>query len=230
MAAGVSAVDQVIDELLLHIKKNQLGPGSKMPTEKEVCEMMGVGRSSVREAYKVMQTRGIVHSVQGKGVFINDTVHLNNLSANPFGDQEMRMGDYMDVRTAIEITAVRLAIQRATETQIQSLEVIHQDFLKGIEQSNVWKMANKDEEFHSQIAAITGNPLLIRVQDTVSEYFKSFRVRSFGISKNVSHAVSPHAMIIQAFRDRNPELGVLVMTQHLDQSYTDMRACLAEPE
>lgn len=230
MGAGVSVVDRVIDRLLLHVKENKLGAGAKMPTEKEVCEMMSVGRSTVREAYKVMQTRGIIHSVQGKGVFINPTFHLDDLSANPFGDQEIRMGDYMDVRTAIETTSVRLAIRRATETQMKELEKIHQEFLEGIEQNNVWKMADKDEEFHSKIAKITGNPLLIQVQDVISEYFKAFRVRSFGNAKNRNHAVNPHAMIIQAFRDRNDELGVLVMKQHLIQSYEDMKVCLSESD
>ena len=79
----------------------------------------------------------------------------------------------------------------------------------------------KDEQFHTKIAEITGNPLLIQVQAIVADYFRNFRVRSFRVAENRDHAVNPHNMIIQAFLSRNEDLGVLIMQQHLAESFSD---------
>ena len=200
-----SVAEQLIDKLLLHIEDNHLGPGDRMPSEKEVCETYHVGRSSVREAYKAMQSRGLVVTAQGKGVFVGNKIDLGVLESTPFGNVKMQVQDYMDVRVAIEIASVRLAIQRATPEQIQSLQEIQEGF----------------RQFHTKIAEITGNPLLIQVQAIVADYFRNFRVRSFRVAENRDHAVNPHNMIIQAFLSRNEDLGVLIMQQHLAESFSD---------
>ena len=163
-----SVAEQLIDKLLLHIEDNHLGPGDRMPSEKEVCETYHVGRSSVREAYKAMQSRGLVVSAQGKGVFVGNKIDLGVLESTPFGNVKMQVQDYMDVRVAIEIASVRLAIQRATPEQIQSLQEIQEGFRQSIAIENTWLMAEKDEQFHTKIAEITGNPLLIQVQQEIN--------------------------------------------------------------
>lgn len=216
-----SVAEQLIDKLLLHIEDNHLGPGDRMPSEKEICETYHVGRSSVREAYKAMQSRGLVVTAQGKGVFVGNKIDLGVLESTPFGNVKMQVQDYMDVRVAIEIASVRLAIQRATPEQIQSLQEIQEGFRQSIAIENTWLMAEKDEQFHTKIAEITGNPLLIQVQAIVADYFRNFRVRSFRVAENRDHAVNPHNMIIQAFLSRNEDLGVLIMQQHLAESFSD---------
>lgn len=114
-----SVAEQLIDKLLLHIEDNHLGPGDRMPSEKEVCETYHVGRSSVREAYKAMQSRGLVVSAQGKGVFVGSKIDLGVSESTPFGNVKMQVQDYMDVRVAIETASVRLAIQRATPVRFR---------------------------------------------------------------------------------------------------------------
>lgn len=216
-----SVAEQMIDRLLLYIDDNHLLPGDRMPSEKEICETYCVGRSSVREAYKAMQSRGLVVSIQGKGVFVGNRIDFGGTEASHFGTAKMQVRDYIDVRLAIETASVRLAIQRATEQQIDSLREIQKSFLYSIEIGNAWMMAEKDEQFHDKIAEITDNPLLIQVQGIVEDFFRTFRVRSFRVLENRYHAVNPHNMIIQAFQDRNEDLGVLIMQQHLSQSFDD---------
>lgn len=216
-----SVAEKLIDRLLLYIDDHHLEAGDRMPSEKEVCEVYHVGRSSVREAYKAMQSRGLVVSMQGKGVFVGSKIDLGVADGAPLGNSTMQIRDYIDVRVAIETASVRLAIQRANEQQIEELKQIHREFLASLESENVWLMAEKDEQFHSEIAEIAGNPLLIQVQAIVADYFRTFRVRSFRSVENRNHAVNPHGMIIQAFQSRNEDLGVLIMQQHLAESFDD---------
>lgn len=226
MISKVSITDQIVDFLMLYIDQHNLSKDMKMPTEKEVCEMMGVGRSSVREAYKALQARGIVVSVQGKGVFVCKDTQAGVDKENPFFDKQMSIRDYIDVRSSIETAAVRFAIQRATPEQIEELRAIHASFVKSIEQNNVSKMASYDELFHMRITEITNNPMLIQMEEIVNKNFRPFRLRSFQEHCNTVHAVNPHAMIIEAFAQKNEELGVLMITQHLKLSFEDMEGII----
>lgn len=224
----VSSVNKVIDMLIAYIDDNNLVPNDRIPTEKEICEQLGVGRSTVREAYKVMQARGIIYAVQGKGVFVNDTFHLNGSGKVSFENKQEEFSDYMDVRTSMEKTAVRIAILRATPEQVHQLELIEEEFEEGLAAGNVWVMAEKDEQFHSTIALITQNPLIVQINDLVSNYFRTFRIDSFRRKDHREHAVSPHRMIIQAFREKNPELGELIIGQHMNQSAEDFASIMKQ--
>ena len=67
--ARISVVDQAIQNLQNYITDNNLQPGDKLPTEKEVCEMMGIGRSTAREAYRMLKAMDYVTADSGKGHF-----------------------------------------------------------------------------------------------------------------------------------------------------------------
>jgi len=81
--------------------------GDKLPTEKELCQSLQVGRSTVREAFRMLQATGHVEMIPGKGA------HVAQLSATSvrgwFEERETDLGDYMEVRLAIEPFAARLA-------------------------------------------------------------------------------------------------------------------------
>ena len=63
----ISIVDQVINNLKEYIVEGNIDVGDKMPTEKEICEMYGVGRSTAREAYRMMQAIDMIDVRRGKG-------------------------------------------------------------------------------------------------------------------------------------------------------------------
>ena len=65
----ISIVDQVINNLKDYIVERNVAVGDKMPTEKEICEMYGVGRSTAREAYRMMQAIDMIDVKRGKGAY-----------------------------------------------------------------------------------------------------------------------------------------------------------------
>lgn len=219
----VSIVDQVINNLIAYMDDNNCKPGDKMPTEKEVCESLGVGRSTVREAYRMMQVMNLVKSVQGRGVFVVDRNAVEDVQENWFKKYGRNISDYMEVREAIEPMAVRLAIQRAKPSDIRKLEKIHSKFKESVELDDAIKMASYDEAFHGYIAEITDNQLLIKIQENISEYFLEYRIRSFSVPESKTHALKPHQDIVDAFYEKDADKGEKVMIEHLKISFDDFQ-------
>lgn len=223
----MSIVQQVINNLIDYIDENHCQAGDKMPTEKEICEMLGVGRSTVREAYRMLQAMGRVQSIQGKGVFVIDREAQdkeNGLSwFKRYGNNVI---DFMEIRTALEVMGVRLAIRRASEQDIRTLEKIHSCFLKAIEEKNEIAMTSYDEAFHNQIALMTHNVLMEKIQEVLAECFVGCRIELYKIDKNQQRAVEPHAKIIEAIKERNEEKAADIMMKHLQISLQDMQAAM----
>ena len=98
-----------------------------MPTEQEVCNMCGIGRSTVREAYRMMQALKITESVRGKGVFFRKQekpqVERSEI-ADWFRENSENIENYMEVRNAVELMAVRMAMKKGDKKWIEHLNVI----------------------------------------------------------------------------------------------------------
>ncbi len=220
----VSIVEQVIQNLKAYIMENNLKPGDKMPTEKDVCELLGVGRSTAREAYRMLQAMNVVKTIQGKGVFIcEEKVDNADFALQWFKENGKNVNDYMEVRMAIEPMGVRLAIPRATSVQIRQLQKTHSLFIKAREENNTIKLASYDEMFHNIIMECTGNQLLMRIQENIAECFREYRMKSFAIEDIMGNAIEPHQKIIDAFINRNAQLGYELMIDHLECSMGDIK-------
>ena len=194
--ARISVVDQAIQNLQNYITDNNLQPGDKLPTEKEVCEMMGIGRSTAREAYRMLKAMDYVTAIQGKGIFLSDKYRKNDsneMALEWFRENGRSMIEFMEVRMAIEPMAVRLAIPRATDSDIEALEKTHFLFQQALNDKNTVKLLSYDELFHNQIMEFTDNQLMIRISQNITECFRSYRSKAFAVDKIMGNAVTPHA-------------------------------------
>ena len=223
--ARISVVDQAIQNLQNYITENSLQLGDKLPTEKEVCEMMGIGRSTAREAYRMLKAMDYVTAIQGKGIFLSDKYRKNDsneMALEWFRENGRNMIEFMEVRMAIEPMAVRLAIPRATDSDIESLEKTHFLFQQALKDKNTVKLLSFDELFHNQIMEFTDNQLMIRISQNITECFRSYRSKAFAVDKIMGNAVAPHAKIIDAFHKRDTQLGYNLMIEHLEISLEDI--------
>ncbi len=222
----VTIVDQVIQKLQEYIIENNLKPGHKMPTEKELCEMMGIGRSTAREAYRMLKAMNYITTVQGKGVFLSE--HYKSTDPNEaaiawFNENGRNMTEFMEVRMAIEPMAVKLAIPRATEHDIQRLEETHKLFEHALKEKNRIGLLSYDELFHQQIMDCTRNQLLIQIGKIITECFRTYRSNSFSVEDSMGNALEPHAQILEAFKTNDAQSGYNCMIRHLEISLEDIQ-------
>lgn len=155
-----SASDTVVKQILANIAAGELQPGDRLPTQEQLGEMFGVGRSSTREATNALAIMGYLEITQGRGTFIKSTtptVATAENSASMFGKNADLM-NLLDIREILECHAIRQAAERASDHQLEGLnkaaarlEECRQD---------VGSFLPADLDFHLAIAAAADNPEL----------------------------------------------------------------------
>ncbi|MGH0054243.1 MAG: FadR/GntR family transcriptional regulator [Sphaerochaetaceae bacterium] len=222
-------IDQVVDSIKNSITSGEIPVGARLPSELSLCETLSVSRSTIREAFKVLQTMGYVELKRGIGAFVRDNEpHDYETIRNWFKSSASKVEDFTQVRGALESLAIKMAVQRAKDIDIQKLEAINQKFIQAVEDHNVSELARLDEEFHSQIIAMTDNSLLISINNLVAAEFKKYRVMSFSVKANAVSAVKPHQRIVEALKKRDEVEGVNQLMHHLKLVVTDMNAVIGE--
>ena len=224
-------VEQVTTTLKEYIQSDERQVGEKLPTEKELCAELCVGRSTLREAVRILQASGFVENRPGKGAFIaNKEGYVVKDAVQWISENKVTLRDFIEVRMAIEELAIRLAIERATDKEIQTLVKIHGEFLEAVKKDDSDKTPKLDAKFHSQIAKMTHNNLLISVNRQVTSYLDAFRKQTFRIPRNTQNSVSPHSAIVDAFLRRDVNGGVYEMHLHFKQMFEDLEKEPSEPD
>lgn len=223
----VPVVQQVVNNIRDFIFSGTISVGEKLPTEKDLCEQLSVGRSTVREALRILQANGFVEIQPGRGAFV-----ARNKEPDPgdivewFVQNEVELKDCIEVRTALEPLAIKLAVARATDADIAQITRTHTKFVKAVEENDTAAIAKYDERFHNQIVESSKNKLLISINRKVSEGIQSFRGKTFQLQQNALNAIDPHTDIMHALEERDSEAGEMFMRRHIQRILEDLTAVI----
>ncbi|MBT8371789.1 MAG: FadR family transcriptional regulator [Deltaproteobacteria bacterium] len=174
-----STPELVMKQILNSIESGQFKPGDKLPTEHQMIEMFGVGRSTIREATSTLSMLGYLQSIQGKGCFVRED--LDPVKATGLALQDMQAAtniiDLVEVREILECNAVRLA---ATRADSKDMDRIQNAFLKMKEtRSDLKRFIDHDFEFHIALARASRNQLILemmkRIVEKVHREYDKFR-------------------------------------------------------
>ena len=218
----MSITDSVVADIKEMIMSGEYKIGEKLPTEMKLCDQMGVSRTCVREAIRVLQAIGYVEIRPGKGAFVANYQKSTDNSSLWYDVEGVKFYDFMEVRMAIETLSVRLAVERATDKQIRELREIHTSFVEATEKRDMLKKIMLDELFHTKIITFTNNQLLININKQLLERFRIYRGDSFTNKMVYKNAVEPHERILLCFEMRNPSSAVEEMRKHLNITTQDM--------
>ena len=223
-----SASETLYQRLKLLIQTDEISIGEKLPTEQSLCEIYGVGRSTVREAQRVLQAKGFVKIRRGSGAYVvsKREVGLDN-EKQWLSNNKESIQDYMDVRVAIEVLAVRRLLAR-TEIPLEELEKIQERFAQAVEAENGELMADLDCAFHEAIAEYTQNTMLTAINGLVQKEFMTYRRITFEEPTTRRDAVTGHRKILAAMRVRDTDGAVFAIREHLNVSMRNAVSNLTE--
>ena len=220
-----SAVQQAAERIKEYICSSERKIGDKLPPEHWFCEQLCVGRSTLREAIRLLQADGYTETRPGKGAFIaSKTGHSHIDAAVWLSENRASLRDLLEVRFAIEELAVRLAVERFADQELQELRQIHDTYMKAVDREEIEELAALDAQFHFCIARMTHNALLINISELLTTNLANFRQQTFQIPRNVRNSIQPHIMILDAFSKRDVDLGVQAIRQHFDQMFDDLES------
>ena len=219
----IPITDEVVKRMRDLINSGAYAVGDKLPTEMELRSQLGVGRSTIREAFRVLQAIGLIELKAGKGAYVkshNDDAF--ETIKKWFVEKEAEVSELMEVRMAIEPIAVKLAIQRGTPQQIEDIRQIHEAFKKAIGKKDAIELAALDESFHEAIVDASNNGLLRKIGLLMADAFVEYRNRSFAVVENVTNALGPHEEILDAILRKDIESAIHGIQRHLEVSLEDI--------
>ena len=151
------------EELLNYIRSENLKPGDRLPNESILAKKMGVGRSSIREAMKLLASRNIVTIRQGSGTYISQTPGMvdDPLGFSFIADKQKLAQDSLEVRFLLEPAIASLAAQNASEEDIALLRRLCQEVEDLVQMGQ--DHTQKDIEFHTAIALSSKNVVVPRL-------------------------------------------------------------------
>ncbi len=172
-----TVVAQVMDEIRNLIASGAYKPGDKIPTEKELAEQFGIGRSSIREAIKIFNYLGVLESRAALGTFVQERSSISTEALTwslLLGHDEQE--ESIDMRGAVELWCLIRLVDRCKTGHPQALATLKEldDIVRAME-SDAGKgrrdnLVEEDFRFHRAIISSSGNPLLLSIYDTLRSF------------------------------------------------------------
>jgi GntR family transcriptional repressor for pyruvate dehydrogenase complex len=199
-----------------YIADQQLRPGDRLPPERALMEQLRVGRSSVREAMKILATLGLVEIRRGDGAYVAAPDRLWNLGAPSFilATEKNVLRDIVEVRRSIEPMAASLAAERATDEDIADLDAMLRAHQEHLAEQPTWHW--EPLEFELAVAESTGNALLVQGQQSLRDLWIGL---SSEFRRSVDHATEwlhEHWVILDAIKGHSPHRARDAVLLHLD--------------
>lgn len=209
---------QAARSLKRFILTEALDSGQQLPSERQLCDMLGVSRNVVREALNSLVTEGYIEKEAGRGAFVrpHDAAQLQGDLARYVGDVEQTR-ELSEIRAALEIGAISFIIQRISAAELAHLSELVAQMRELVEAGR--PLTHVDREFHEALVRATGNSALISLSQDI---FRTLRLRQFDFDFRARHSPErDHTSLltaermVQALEQRDLETAERSMRNHL---------------
>lgn len=201
-----------IADMILEEKRFQ--EGDKLPNEMELAELLSVSRVTLREAIRILCTRGLVEIRRGRGTYVTSTdidsasPDISGLSAVESNAREM-----MEIRLIIEPSIAYYAALRGTDEEIQRIDEYRIKVEEIIAAGK--NRISAEQDFHNALAAATHNQFAMQLMQVVNKSIY-LEVKYHEESTNLAtHSIPDHREIVNFLRRRNPDGAKTAMQMHI---------------
>lgn len=189
---------QVTEQLWAQISSGEWRVGSRIPTESELVEALGVGRNTVREAVRALMHVGVLERRQGSGTFVTARSQLTGWVARRLQDAEFE--EAIEVRRAFEIEAARLAARRRTGADLATLDgavaVLRAAWADGSQD----RCVEADAALHQAVVQTSHNPVLADLYAEFGAALRSTITTKLSGRPLAEPWVDHHALLVEAIR------------------------------
>jgi len=211
--------DKIVEQLEELIKSGKVLPGNKLPSERQLIDMLGVGRSSLREAISRLEMMGYVEIRKRKGIYVKSmesTLHLDPLK-KMLHDDKIKIIQLYEIRSDLEEASAYAAAEQRTESDMEAILHCHGNFeSKNGDKHFSWEL---DQALHSAIAQSSHNYFRIHAINNIFDFSKEFIrpfIEGFANSQdNSSIIIQQHKSIIDAIQNKKPDQAKKQMKLHL---------------
>lgn len=211
-----SATEESVDILKDLILNGDLKTGDFLPPEKKLCDQLGVGRSTLREAVKILESRGMVRKKHGYGVMVVDESQeaVKDTLRLMLKRKGTTMDELMQVRYINELKTVELAAKNSSEEDIKKIEKYL--LIMRNQMASTSDYVQADMSFHLEIARASKNRVFYLLLQTVRPLIEEMIVETLKKEHRPEHSMKFHEKIFEAIKSKNCESAVNAMKEHLD--------------
>lgn len=193
--------DVVFNTLRDAILTGKLIPGERL-MENQLAEKLGVSRTPVREALRMLELENLVELVPRKGAQVLDMT-------------EKDIVNILEIRSALEGLATSLACKKMTKECLQQLKNMEVDFERAVAENDVDRFVDIDEDFHDVIFQATENDKLIQMFRNLRIQLYRYRMAQAKNDNSMSTIVAHHRSILRALENHDSEEGAAVAQGHI---------------
>lgn len=183
------------------ILTGRLQPGLRLK-ERELAVQMGISTTPVKQALHMLLQDGLVVSLPRRGVAVS------NLSTVP-------ISEVTTIRAALEGAACRLAAEKATDPELNALNLHVKRMAFLTETGSVDELSRANSEFHEMLRAIAHNPYLEKMWEVVRAHTRHWRRKALTTPQEPQRGLQEHQAILQALLDRDGEAAEQRMRAHI---------------
>lgn len=186
----------------------EIKPGELLPREESLAQRMAVSRSALREALKVLGSKGLIETKQKTGTRVRDPRFWNQLDADVLGWRcaSMPTEDFVDklveMREIIEPAAASAAARRRTPEQLEAIKNAY-TAMEAAEDQKAWTRADLD--FHARVLEAANNELLGSLFAVIDTALEAYLLLSATTAANFKYSLPRHRAVYDAIRLKRPE-------------------------
>ena len=209
------------------IADGDFNAGDKFYSENELTKKLGVSRSSIREAMRILEVEGHVSVEQGKGIFISNFEggRLNAFSVW-LKNNEQSIADNFEVRLIIEPKAAGKAAVNADVYDIKKLDAVCLAFEKSAQEGDVEEVIKSDRQFHRLLAGATKNTTLHVLMKSMTTALPNGWISSLYTPGRIEKTIQEHVDILNAIKKHDKAGAENSMIRHLVNALHDIKAQL----
>lgn len=226
----IPASQTVAQKIVGLIRESGLGPGARLPTEKELSERYGVSRTVVREAIKVLSATGLVQTRRGSGLYVEDQAGMQfttaiNLSMLIDPEHVARL---LEFRAVIETQGAQMAAERITPPELRALRETLEENANCALSGDIPGFLESDGTFHTRIAQATRNPFLVATVQGIFRFQHEAVDAITGLPGSQAQGAQEHRLIFEAIQGGEGTRAASAMQSHLENVTRNYRAAVRE--
>jgi GntR family transcriptional repressor for pyruvate dehydrogenase complex len=221
-----TSVDEVSSELKNMVHTGELGPGDRLPPERQLCEMLQVSRSTLREGLRALRSEGYLEVRRGSsgGHFISRLDEPYARWLDSMRERPAQLQEVIEVRMAVECEVARLAAERQDRSRLPRLQVSFDRDPSGMSPRD---FRDADAQFHLLLADAAGNARLkALVTQARGELFTPANSALLD-NQTRARSTAEHQAILEAVRAGDVDRASHSMREHLQSTFDDVRRAMS---
>jgi GntR family transcriptional repressor for pyruvate dehydrogenase complex len=224
VSKGTRIYEKVVEKLKESITKGEIQPGDPLPSERQLMDDLGVSRSSLREAFRVMELLGLIESIPGKGRFVR---HPRNIAEDK---ETMQLGDsaileLMEARRVLDPAIAAESAMKATSSDLTRMLRVLTMTERRLSAPDL--RAQADFDFHLVLAEATHNFVFVNITRMNFDLIMATHERIYNLLDDKDEFLIEHRDIYEAILDHNVELAREKAALHIDRIYRTLHRGIA---